>query len=72
MDINYKKLDRKAIMDYIVNNGGTVSVEDIINNSGAEKLRVYSILFEEKLEKNLEVIEEGYLGAPKVVKLIKT
>lgn len=72
MDINYKELDRKAIMDYIANNGGTVSVEDIINNSGAEKLRVYSILFEEKLEKNLEVIEEGYLGAPKVVKLIKS
>lgn len=68
--MNYKEQDRKAIMDYIQKKGGVVAVDDIIENSGAEKLRVYSILFEQKIDKVIEVVEEGYLGTPKVVKLI--
>lgn len=44
------------------------SVDDIIQNSGADKLRVYPALFE--LEQNgfLEVVEREELGAPLVVR----
>ena len=46
-EINYKKIDRKLILEYVEKQGGQCSVQDIINNSGAEKLRVYNILSEE-------------------------
>ena len=47
---------------------GAVSVDDIIQNSGADKLRVYPALFE--LEQNgfLEVVEREELGAPLLVR----
>ena len=42
-------------------------MQDIITHSGAEKLRVYSILFELEQEGRIEVTEREELGAPKVV-----
>ena len=45
MSMNYKEKDIKAILDYLESVGGEASVNDIIANSGAEKLRVYPILF---------------------------
>ena len=46
MDINYKLIDTQRIIDYIISFPKGVSVEEIIQNSGAEKLRVYPALFE--------------------------
>lgn len=59
---------RRKIIDYIASFYGAVSVDDIIQNSGADKLRVYPALFE--LEQNglLEVVEREELGAPLVVR----
>ena len=64
--MNYKIIDTQKIIDYIAS--GAVSVDDIIQNSGADKLRVYPALFE--LEQNgfLEVVEREELGAPLVVR----
>ena len=68
MNDNYKAIDTQKIIDYIASFYGAVSVDDIIQNSGADKLRVYPALFE--LEQNgfLEVVEREELGAPLVVR----
>ena len=39
--MNYKIIDTQKIIDYIASFYGAVSVDDIIQNSGADKLRVY-------------------------------
>ena len=46
MDINYKIIDTQRIIDYITSFPKGVSVKEIIQNSGADKLRVYPALFE--------------------------
>lgn len=68
-DVDYKEVDRKNILEYIVKQGGMCTAKDIIKESGAEKLRVYPILFEEVQAGRLEVLEEENLGSPKLVKL---
>lgn len=68
MEKNYKVADTRKIATYIISQPENVSVDDIIQNSGADKLRVYSALFE--LEQNgfLEVVEREELGAPLLVR----
>lgn len=46
MNIDYKALDTQKIGDYIDALEVVVTVDDIIRNSGADKLRVYPALFE--------------------------
>ena len=46
MNMNYKEKDTKAILAYLESVGNEASVDDIVKNSGAEKMRVYPILFE--------------------------
>ena len=57
MNIDYKALDTQKVVDYILSFSEEVLVVNIIQNSGADKLRVYPALFE--LEQNgfLEVVE---------------
>lgn len=68
MNIDYKALDTQKVVDYILSFSEEVFVVNIIQNSGADKLRVYPALFE--LEQNgfLEVVEREELGAPLVVR----
>lgn len=68
--MNYKERDRKLIMEYMATRGGEVSVEDIIRESGAEKLRVYPILFEEEQAGHVKVTDREWMGAAERVKLI--
>lgn len=68
---NYKVIDRKKIMDYLAANGGEVDVKKIIDESGAEKMRVFPILFEERIAGNIEVTELEDMGSPKRVRLKK-
>lgn len=70
-EMDYKEIDRKLILEYIEKQGGQCSVQDIIKNSGAEKLRVYPILFEEVQSARLTVLEEENLGSPKIIKLLR-
>ena len=68
MNIDYKALDTQKVVDYILSFSEEILVVNIIQNSGADKLRVYPALFE--LEQNgfLEVVEREELGAPLVVR----
>ena len=68
--INYKAIDRERILSFIASQGGMASVIDIMEQSGAEKLRVYPILMEEKLAGRLMYVEEEEYGSPKVVKIV--
>ena len=68
--INYKAIDRERILSFIASQGGMASVIDIMEQSGAEKLRVYPILMEESLAGRLMYVEEEEYGSPKVVKIV--
>lgn len=68
MEMTRKENDRQMILAYL-RGKGVVSVADIIANSGAEKLRVYTILFEEEQKDNVEFVETEVLGAPVAVRL---
>lgn len=69
--MNYKIIDNQKIIDYIDSFADAISVEDILQNSGADKLRVYPALFELEQSGFLEVVEREELGAPAVVRVRK-
>ena len=58
-DVNYKLIDTQRIIDYITSFPKGISVESIIQNSGADKLRVYPALFELEQSGWLEVAGKG-------------
>lgn len=69
-EINYKELDRKAILSYLSSHEGTeVEVAKIIAESGANKLRVYPILIELSLEGVIKVTHQSDMGTPEKVML---
>ena len=68
MDVNYKLIDTQKVIDYINSFLGEIRVEDIIQNSGADKLRVYPALFELEQAGYIEVVEREELGAPLAVR----
>ncbi len=67
--INYKEADRRVILEYMKGKA-EVRVDDIIANSGAERLRVYPILFEENLAGRIAYVEVDPLGDPVSVRLV--
>ena len=70
--MNYKIIDTQRIVDYINSfSGSAISVEEILQHSGADKLRVYPALFELEQDGWLEVMEREELGAPTVVRVRK-
>lgn len=69
--INYKQIDRMRIVGFLKGRNG-VGVKDILALSGAEKLRVYPILFELEQEGMIKVIRRKGLGVPDVVVLEET
>ncbi len=68
MQANYKQQDLNKILSYLKENSIS-SVDAIIQESGAEPLRVYPILFELIQEKVIRVVEETGWGAPVRVEL---
>ena len=68
MGPNYKKQDREYILTYLKAHP-ICSVEAIMEESGAEPVRVYPILFELNQEKKIRVLEETGWGAPLRVEL---
>lgn len=68
MEINYKAADIQKIIDYIESYPDTIPVESILQHSGADRLRVYPILFELEQKGYLEVVERESLGAPAIVR----
>ena len=69
MQANYKQQDLNKILSYLKENSIS-SVDAIIQESGAEPLRVYPILFELIQEKVIRVVEETGWGAPVRVELL--
>ncbi len=65
---NLKEQDRKKILDFMKGRA-EVMVYDILKHSGADKLRVYTILFEEEMKGHIRVIKTHGLGAPEIVTL---
>jgi uncharacterized membrane protein len=63
-DIDYKEIDRNLILKYIKSFGGIIKVDDIIEHSGANRLRVYPLL--DELEKQGLIMEskQDMFGAP--------
>ena len=61
--INFKEQDRKHILEYLKGKA-EVHVDDIMENSGAERLRVYPIIFEEVMAGYVVVVKESDTGAP--------
>ena len=68
MSPNYKKQDREYILAYLKVHPIS-SVDAIMEESGAEPVRVYPILFELNQEKKIRVLEETGWGAPLRVEL---
>ena len=68
--MNYKEIDREKVLDFLKAQGGECEVSAIIAGSGAEKLRVYSLLFEEQQAGHIEYVRVNSLGAPEAVKLV--
>lgn len=63
-DMDYKAIDAQKIIDYIETSARDVSVKDLLLNSGADKLRIYPILFELEQASCVEVVRRNLLGAP--------
>lgn len=68
--INYKELDRQAILDYLAGKG-EVEVSKVMAESGASKLRVYVLIFELRDEGKVEITRSNDWGSPMAVKLIE-
>ena len=66
--MNYKQLDRDKILSYLQTHPIS-TVDAIMKDSGAERLRVYPILFELRQEGIIRIIEESGWGAPVKVEL---
>ena len=67
-NVNQKIIDTQRVINYINSFLDNVRVEDIIQNSGADKLRVYPALFELEQSGRLEGGEREELGAPLIVR----
>lgn len=66
--MDYASLDRRKILTYLKENGGTASVDDIIDYSGVESLRVYSLIQQLKLNGEIIVLKESSFGAPILIR----
>ena len=68
METNYKQLDRNRVLLYLKEHGES-TVDAIVEQSGAEPLRIYPLLFELAQEKIIRIVEENAWGAPLKVEL---
>lgn len=66
--MSYKEQDRQRILSYLEAHPNC-SVKAIMEESGADRLRVYPLLFELSQEKRIRVVEESEWGAPRQVVL---
>ena len=63
METNYKQLDRDRVLLYLKEHRVS-TVDAIVEQSGAEPLRIYPLLFELAQEKLIHIVEENAWGAP--------
>lgn len=65
--MNYAKIDHDKILSYIEASSNTCSVNDIMEYSGAEKLRIYPLLQRMEISGEIEVLKRSWLGTPLIV-----
>lgn len=65
---NFKEVDRKKVYEFMKGKA-EVFVDDIRKRSGADKMRVYAIIFEGEQEGYINVITRDSWGAPVIVSL---
>jgi len=70
MNNNCKQQDTQRILHYLSQHPAGISVDAILQYSGAERLRVYPALFELEQDGQLEVLEREELGTPRIVRLV--
>ena len=70
--INYKERDVRSIITLLRDRSCSMSIKEIIANSGADRLRVYPILFELELSNQIKVVSRSKLGIPEEVIAVKT
>ena len=70
MPTNYKQLDLNRILLYLQSHPIS-TVEAIMQESGAEPLRVYPLLFELAQAKKIRRVEETGWGTPLKVELMR-
>ena len=63
-----KERDRKRVLDYMKGKA-EVHVDDLVENSGADRLRIYPILTEEIQSGSIVVVKSTGWGAPEIVAL---
>ena len=68
--MDYKRLDLNRILLYLQSHPIS-TVEAIVQESGAEPLRVYPLLFELAQEKKIRILEENGWGTPLKVELMR-
>ena len=69
MPSNYKQQDLNKILSYLKDHSISI-VDAIIQESGAEPLRIYPLLFELAQEKKIRITKETGWGAPLEVGII--
>ena len=67
--MDYKRLDLNRILLYLQSHPISI-VEAIVQESGAEPLRVYPLLFELAQAKKIRILEENGWGATLKVELL--
>ena len=68
METNYKQLDQNRVLLYLKEHRVS-TVDAIVEQSGAEPLRIYPLLFELAQEKVIRIVEASVWGAPLKVEL---
>lgn len=68
-ETDYNKLDHDRIIEYMRQNNGVADVADLITDSGANRLRIYPLLAQMSLDKEIVIEEESFWGAPVKVRL---
>ena len=67
-NVNYKIIDTQKIIDYIESCRNSILVDNLIKDSGADKLRVYPALFELEQSGYIEVIKRDFWGTPLIIR----
>lgn len=68
-EINYKEQDRQAILDFLTKKNEEVEVPVLMAESGANRLRVYNLLWELEHDGTIVVTRQTELGTPEAVEL---
>lgn len=68
-EINYKEQDRQAILNFLSKRNEEVEVPVLMAESGANRLRVYNLLWELEHDDTIVVTRQTELGTPEAVAL---